>query len=144
MKRLALTLALIGAFGAAQAEGVTGNYLCLADAAGGMAYNKETKQWIAGAFDTTRIRSILKIRPGSGPDSYKVTFTDTDLKNDVTCMNIPTTEALISDELICSTYLGSLRFSFETRKFISAYLFSHYNDSTDTLFVAVGSCSKLD
>jgi hypothetical protein len=144
MKRLALTLALIGVCGAAQAEGIIGNYLCLADAAGGMAYNKETKQWIGGAFDSSKIRSILKIRPGSGPDSFKVMFNDTDITGDVVCMNSPTAEAYISKELVCSTYLGSLRFNPATQKFIASYMFAHYNESTDTPYVAVGRCSKLD
>ena len=142
----------------------SGNYLCIADAAGGVRFDEASKNWVPAKF-TSGDRYILSLKAGSLEDNgfneismtYFITFEphgsnyDNFMKSCWTKSNAlrkinPFMNFAPGGFVSCDLVNGDLKINFENLRFLSTYtsgFVDGYDNGGNTPFVQIGTCSKI-
>jgi hypothetical protein len=132
-------LILAAASTAAFAQSKQASYSCVAEAAGGVAYNPVTKKWEGTAFDVAAdsSRFVLRLAPN------KLTITPSGSSSVNEC--VESSGRKYEWSIRCTAALTDFVFDLGSNRYLAAYLVGYVGgDNNGTPSVTAGTCKKIN
>lgn len=134
-----------------------GAYICIEEAAAGIAYNPTLQKWMATNFRPDEKKLLVKLAPiqvkpvfsyldDKGME-YAITISEFGSNDQRFCVGSPSVFVNSGGYMTCTEFAKTYQFNFTTGRFIYYYEHGYVSDdkntNSDTPAVSIGTCAKL-
>ncbi|WP_214476096.1 hypothetical protein [Mesorhizobium sp. dw_380] len=147
-----------------------GAYLCIPEAAGGVRFEAQSKQWMGAIFNTDKGTFVLQVAKQDdttinmygtveGATAYRVTLRKPGVRASQWCQPLEPILGMVDDahaksvfinsgDFSCSPGFENYQFNLDKLRFVTVadegYVNGQDNEQTGTPSITVGKCTKID